>query len=181
MELDAPREAADAEALRAAASRPCVDLDGAGRRLDAVLVPVQRVGAGAGSRPAPGRRAITVDRRPRDEPALAGATTSPPSACASSCAPRQTPRNGISRATASRISSTSGAKLRVPRRLLAAEGDDRVDLVEVGQRAPKCSRTGAQRRGRVAEERLLQMVDDGDVWVSRAACQSGPAGHVGSC
>jgi hypothetical protein len=45
MKLDAPREAADAEALRAAAVRPCVDLDGAGWRLEAVLVPVQGVRA----------------------------------------------------------------------------------------------------------------------------------------
>ena len=63
MELDAPREAADAEALRAAASRPCVDLDGAGRRLDAVLVPVQGVRAGRNAARAPDRR-----RSPRSAP-----------------------------------------------------------------------------------------------------------------
>ena len=109
MELDAPGEAADAEALRAAASWPFVDLDRAGRRLEAVLVPVQARARRPGSRPAPGRRRSTRRAAPRSRAGVGRRTFSPPCARASSCEPRQTPRNGISRSTASRISSTSGS------------------------------------------------------------------------
>ena len=53
-------------------SRPCVDLDGAGRRLDAVLVPVQGVGV---RRERAEHRVVGdhLDRRPGDEAAFAGA------------------------------------------------------------------------------------------------------------
>ena len=88
-------------------SRPCVDLDGARRRLEAVLVPVQRVRAGR-DRAEDGSSAITVSGSQLTN-RFGSRRFSPPVARASSCAPRQTPRNGISRATASAISSTSGA------------------------------------------------------------------------
>ena len=108
MELDAPREAAEAERFRPAASRPLQELGGGGRRLDAVLVPVQAVRAG---------RELLEDRVVARSDVSGAQVTSrrgrretvPPCASASSCAPRQTPRNGISRSTASRISSSSGS------------------------------------------------------------------------
>jgi hypothetical protein len=53
------------------------------------------------------------------------------------------------------------AQCRVPRRLLAAEGDDAVDRVEVRERA-EVLLDRAERLGRVAEERLLEVMDDGD-------------------
>ena len=53
-----------------------------------------------------------------------------------------------------------GVERRVPRRLLAAEAHDPVH-VEVRQRA-EVLLDGAERVGGVTEERLGQMVDDGD-------------------
>ena len=80
-----------------------------GRRLEAVLVPVQRVRAG---RDRAQHRVVAIehgDRRPGHEPALGSRMFSPPCARESNWAPRQTPSTGISRATASRSSSASVA------------------------------------------------------------------------
>ena len=90
---------------------------------------------------------------------------SPPCARESSWAPRQTPSTGISRATASRSSSASSssagshAACSPPRLTIASD-------VEVRQRA-EVLLDRAERLGGVAEERLGQMVDDGDARVSR--------------
>ena len=155
----------------ASARPPCgrsQKLRGAGRRFDAVLVPVQAVGVRRAARPRSGRRLESaVSAAPRPRAGAADGETSPPCASASSCAPRQTPRNGISRAHRLADQLQLGRELRLPGGLLAAEGDDPVEAVEVGQRALEVLLDRAQRRRGVAEEGLLQVMDNGDARVSR--------------
>jgi hypothetical protein len=159
MELDAPCEAAGAEALRAAAFRACVDLDRAGRRLDAVLVPVQRVRAARDLRE---HRVVGDhgDRRPGDEAARQSRDL------AAQCVRQQLRAEADAEERDLALHRLAdqldlGLELRLPRRLLAAEGDDAVDLVEGRQRV-EVLLDRAERVRRVAQERLLQMVDDGD-------------------
>ena len=100
--------------------------------------------------------------------------TRPPSACASSCAPRQTPSTGMPRSTASREQRRLGGQHRVgvdvADRLLAAEREQPVDLVERREAARRHA-AGARRSStpaariavaRVAGERVLEVVQAGD-------------------
>jgi hypothetical protein len=160
MKLDAPREAADAEALRAAALRAFQQLRGRRRRFDAVLVPVQRVGAVSDRAE---HRVLAVehaDRRPGDEPPgqagdLAAVRVGQQLRAEADAEERDLPLDR--RADQLGLRAQCG----VPRRLLAAEGDDAVDRVEVRERA-EVLLDRAERLGRVAEERLLEVVDDRD-------------------
>ena len=135
MELDAPGEAADAEALRAAALWPFVDLDAPGRRLEAVLVPVQGVGVRRGCAPSTGSSAITRERGPGDEAAFGRWTFSPPRRPGEQLRAEADAEERDLALDGRADELDLGLERRVPRGLLAAEGDDPVDAVEVGQLA----------------------------------------------
>ena len=176
VELHAPRALAGAEAL-ARAGRGAQQLDGPAGEREAVLVPVDARGARrerAEHRVAVGGRERLAARASRGG-AARSRRTAPPSAWASSWAPRHTPSTGTPRSVASRSSAACGASVGVERGLLAAQRHDAVDLAERRERVA------------VAQEALVQAQprrprSAGPAWPRNGRCevvQDGDDGAVG--
>ena len=155
VELDAPRRVARAERGDAGAVTG-QQLGGAGRKVEAVLVPVQpRAMAIPAPRPA-GRRPPRVSprARPRRPSCAAHRTTCAPRAWARSWPPRQMPSTGTRASTALGAAGRPRPEQRVAvdvaHRLAAAQHQDAVGLVQAGQRrrrrAAAARRSSARRR-----------------------------------